>query len=135
MLFLFVYSCSMISGSNFSSSKNKKLCPKGISYISGKWNPEKFCYIFFKKSFSYFSWNGNLEKFFIFQERHIQNLSITELFYILGNVYSKPWYNRTFIYFGKGICRTLVYLELEEHSEPWYIQNTVKHLRWSVLQK
>ena len=28
-----------------------------------------------------------------------------------------------FFYFGKGISRTLEYLELEAYSELWYIQN------------
>ena len=31
--------------------------------------------------------------------------------------------NETFLYFGKGIFRTLTYLELEAYSELWYIQN------------
>ena len=48
---------------------------------------------------------------------------------------------KLFLYFGKGIFRTLPYVELEAYSEPSYIQNprhiqnTVKHLRWNVLQK
>lgn len=34
-----------------------------------------------------------------------------------------------------GIFRNLAYVELEPYSEPWYIQNTVKNLRWKFLQK
>ena len=45
------------------------------------------------------------KKLFIFQE--------TELFYISGKVYSEPW-----------LIQNLR-----------HIQNTVKHLRWNVLQK
>ena len=41
----------------------------------------------------------------------------------------------TFIYFGKGIFRTLVYLEPEVIQNPRHILNTVKHVRWNVLQK
>ena len=29
--------------------------------------------------------------------------------------------NETFLYFGKGIFRTLAYLDLETYSEPWHI--------------
>ena len=29
--------------------------------------------------------------------------------------------NGIFLYFGKGIFRTLAYLELEKYSESWYI--------------
>ena len=61
------------------------------------------------RTFSYFlTWN-----FLILRERYIQNLSI---------------------------FRFLTYLELDEHLESWYtqnprhIQNTVKHLRWNVLE-
>ena len=35
--------------------------------------------------------NGNPEKILIFEERHIQKPSITELSLILGKVYSEPW--------------------------------------------
>ena len=51
----------------------------------------------------------------------------TEFSYISGS--------GTFLYFGKGIFRTLTYLELVGYSEPWYtqnqryIQNFVKHLQ------
>ena len=44
-----------------------------------------------------------------------------------------------FLYFEKGIFKTLAYLELEASLEPWQIQNmrhiqkAVKHLRWKVL--
>ena len=34
-----------------------------------------------------------------------------------------------------GIFKTLAYSELKAYSEPWHIQNLVKHLRWSILQK
>ena len=34
-----------------------------------------------------------------------------------------------------GIFRNLAYVELEPYSEPWYIQNTVKNLRWNFLKK
>ena len=30
---------------------------------------------------------------------------------------------KLFLYFGKGISKTLAYLELEPYLEPWYIQN------------
>ena len=29
--------------------------------------------------------------------------------------------NGTFLYFGKGIFKTLAYLKLEAYSEPWHI--------------
>ena len=62
--------------------------------IFKKIHPEKISYIFSKESFSYISGNGNPEK----------------IRYISGN--------GTFLYFGKGIFRTLAYLELERYSEP-----------------
>ena len=62
---------------NFSAHPNK------ISYISGNRNPEKIPYIFSKESFSYILENGNLE--------NILYVSV----------------NRTFLYFKKGIFRTL----------------------------
>ena len=44
--------------------------------------------------------------------------------------YSELWYNqKAGIFRTRGIIITLVY------SEPWHIQNTVKRLRWTVLQK
>ena len=67
---------------------------ESCSYISGNGNPEKVSYIFWKESFSCVSGNGNSE----------------QILYISGN--------RTLSYFGKGIFRTLTYLE------PWYIQNS-----------
>ena len=51
--------------------------------------------------------NGYSKKNFIFQEM--------ELSYTSGN--------GTFLYFGKGIFRNLVYLELEANSEPEHIRN------------
>ena len=54
-------------------------------------------YNFSKESFSHISGNETSKKFF----------------YISGN--------GTFLYFRKGIFRTLAYLELEVYSEPWYI--------------
>ena len=123
---------------------------------------------------SLYSGNGIFWNFLIFPKRYIQSPDTTEFSYILGKVYSKPWHNRTFLYFRKGIFRALSYLELEAYSEPWYIQNpgitelsyfrkrifrtlayleleaysehwhiqnlshienTVKHLRWKVVQK
>ena len=57
--------------------------------------------------------NGNPKKLFTFQE--------TELFYTSRKVYSEPWHKGTFLYFRKGIFRTLTYLEQEAYSEPWYI--------------
>ena len=63
-----------------------------------------------------------LKKFFlILRERYIQNPDIFK---------TRSIFNKT-----------LAYLELEAYSEPWYIwnlryiQNSVKHLRWNVLQK
>ena len=49
--------------------------------------------------------------------------------------FSNIFLKKFFLYFGKGIFRTLAY------SEPWYIQNSrhiqnnVKHIRWNILQK
>ena len=34
------------------------------------------------------------------------------------------------LYFGKGILRTLAYLEKDACSKPWYIQNTIKHIQF-----
>ena len=48
---------------------------------------------------------------------------------------------KNFLYFGKGVFRTLLHLELQKHLELWYIQNlrhiqnTLKHLRWNLLLK
>ena len=58
-----------------------------------------------RKLLLYFEKTETPQKFLLFQERYIQDPTITELFYILGKVYSKPWYNGTFLYFGKGIFR------------------------------
>ena len=56
-------------------------------------HPEKSSYTFLKESFSYISGNENPEK----------------VPYISGN--------GTFLYFRKGIFRTLAYLEPETYSE------------------
>ena len=68
--------------------------PEKISYTSGNGSPEKTSYIFSKESFYYILGNRNLEK----------------IIYISGN--------GTFLYFGKGIFRTLEYLELQAYSDP-----------------
>ena len=44
--------------------------------------------------------------------------------YVSGKVYSQPWYNATFLYFGTVIFRILACLELETYSEKWNIQNS-----------
>ena len=110
------------------SKTNRKIHLKKISYT-----PE-ISYIFLKDSFFLF-WNRKTPK---------KNP------YISGK--------GTFLYFAKGIFRTLTYLEIEANSEPFYyqnpdifrtksifrtltqymqnprhIQNTVKHLRWNLL--
>ena len=64
-------------------------------------NPKKF-FIFQEKEHSHASENRNPKKFLTFQE--------TEFSYISRK--------GTFLYFGKGIFRTLTYLELEAYSEP-----------------
>ena len=57
---------------------------------------------------------SNIEKFLIFsQKKGTLIFRETELSSISGN--------ETFLYFGKGIFRTLTYLELEVYSEPCYI--------------
>ena len=61
--------------------------------------------------------------FLIFQERYFQNPGITELSYISGKLYSEHQHDETFLYFRKGIFRTLAYLDLETYSESWYIHN------------
>ena len=83
--------------------------PKKASYISGNGTfqstPRKFL-VFQEtetpKKIPFISGNGNSEKILI--------LPKTELSYILGN--------GTIFYFGKGIFKTLTYLELEAYSEP-----------------
>ena len=67
--------------------------------------PKKILIFSQKKAFRIFRERETPKKFVIFQE--------TELSYISGN--------ETFLYFGKGIFRTLRYLELEPYSERWYI--------------
>ena len=106
---------------------------KESSHIFGKWNflalilrnflysrkrkhRKNFLYFFKRKLSLYFT----KRNFLIFRERYIQ---------------------RPNIFRTRGIFRTVTYLELEAYSEPWFIQNprhiqnTVKHLRWNVLQK
>ena len=128
-----------LPGALFSPSSKKKIHPEKISYISRNGNPEKIPYIFFKKSFLIFRKTRTPKFFFIFQK--------TKLSYISGKVYSEPWHNITFLYFGKSIIQNtnitelLEYLEQKAYSEPWYIynprhiQNTVKHLRWNAFAK
>ena len=47
-------------------------------------------------------------------------------------------FGKGILYFGKGLFRTLKYLELKAYSEPWYIQNarhiqnSIRHLRWKA---
>ena len=65
---------SYISGSNFSSSKNKKNPPEKISYTSENKNPKNISYISSKESFSYISQNGNSEKNYLYFRK--QNLLI-----------------------------------------------------------
>ena len=98
--------------------------------------------LYFRKWNSLIFWETETPKnFLIFQERYIQNPCITELSYISRKEYTEPWHNRTLSYFGKSIFTSRAYLELEVYSEPSYnlnprhIRNTVKHLRWSILQK
>ena len=55
-----------VPGKHFSSSKNKKLHLKNISYISGKRKPKKICQIFSKERFSYILKNGNPRKLFLY---------------------------------------------------------------------
>ena len=83
-------------------------------------NPQNFSL----KNFLYFSLKKPaLKKFLITSQK--------KLFLFSGN--------GTFLYFRKGIFRTLAYLQLEAYSEPWYIQNsrhiqnTVKYLQSKVL--
>ena len=95
------------------SSNIKKISgngnPKKASYISGngtfQFTPRKFL-VFQEtetpKKIPFISGNGNSEKILI--------LPKTELSYILGN--------GTIFHFGKGIFKTLTYLELEAYSEP-----------------
>ena len=132
------------------SSKNKKKSiPKKNSLYFRKWNflaliLTKFLYFLKRRLFLYIQ-NGASEKnSYVFLKRNLflyfrkrkprrRSFKYKKTFYISGN--------GTFLYFEKGIFRTLAYLELEAYSEPWYIQNprhiqnTVNHLRWNVLQK
>ena len=120
-----------------------------FSYISENGNPIIFL-IFQKVTFQ--AWKRT---FFIPQEIEVPNefliFSRNKAFLI----FQKTGTPKKSLYFRKrhfliyweryiqnpGVFRTLAYLELEAYSEPWYIhnprqiQNTVKHLRWNVLQK
>ena len=42
---------------------------------------------------------------------------------------------KAFLYFGKGILRTLTYLELEAYSEPEALSEHCQNLQWNILQK
>ena len=64
----FLYFGKWNSGLFIPSSKNKKVHPKKISYLSGNGNPEKTSYIFSKESRSYISEIENLKKLVMFQE-------------------------------------------------------------------
>ena len=64
----FLYFGKWNSGLFIPSSKNKKVHPKKISYLSGNGNPEKISYIFSKESRSYISEIENLKKLVMFQE-------------------------------------------------------------------
>ena len=106
------------------------LAPRFLFLILFGLSPQNFflkvpALIFSQKSFSFFyemeiSYIFLRKVFLIFRERYIEHPAI---------------------FISRTIFRTLAYLELEAPSEPWYIQNsrhtqnTVKHLRWKVLQK
>ena len=70
---------------------------------------KKLLYIFIFQEMK-FSWS-NIKKFLIFQKTETpKKLFIfqeMELSYISGKVYLEPWHNGTFLYFRKGIFRTL----------------------------
>ena len=55
-----------------------------------------------RKKIPYFSGNGNPKKHFIFQERYIQNPSITDFSYILGNGTGCLYYCCFFIFLYSG---------------------------------
>ena len=106
---LFLYS-QKSNPAVFSPSSKKNPLGENFSYFR-KQKPRKICYIFSKEIFPYISGNGNHEKFVYTPGNPEKILCISE--------------NGTFLYFGKGIFRTLPY------SEPWYIQNT-RHIRNTV---
>ena len=72
-----------------------------------------FLYFLKRKLFLYFGKQNPQKNYLNFRER---NFLISFL-------------KKVFLYFRKCIFRTLTDLELEAYSSPWYIQNTVKHLR------
>ena len=143
--------------------KIKKIHPERNSLYFRRWNflalvLKKFRKQKPRKKFLLFQETETLEKFFIFRETEPFSSPPKKFLYFrkrkpLKNLYTSG--NRTFLYFRKrnflmfretyiqnpSIFRTLIYLELEAHSDPWYIQNsrhiqnTFKHLRWHVLQK
>ena len=55
-----------------------------------------------RKKIPYFSGNGNPKEHFIFQERYIQNPSITDFSYILGNGTGCLYYCCFFIFLYSG---------------------------------
>ena len=76
-------------------------------------SPQNF---YLKKLLVFFPKKHALKKFLIFsqkklvfQKRYIQNPGITEFFYILRKVYSKPSHNETFLYFQKYSFLTLYF--------------------------
>ena len=87
-----------------------KILPEKSSYTSGNGTPKRTSYIFSKKSCSYISRNGNPKKLLICQQ--------TEVSYISGRVYSKPWHTQNpNIFRTTSIFRTLVYSEPEAYSK------------------
>ena len=98
----------------FSLSPQNFSIKKFLIFFPKKSTLKKFL-IFSQKS-RQFSGNGNPEKVLIFQ--------VVELCYISERYIRNP-----------NIFRTLTYSELWHMQNPRHIQNTVKHLRWNVLQK
>ena len=108
----------------------KKIHPEKISYaltfsqkkavpiFQETETPKKFLIFSRKKAFLVFQETETPNKFFIFQE--------TELYHILGKVYSEPWYiQNSSIFRTRSIFRTLVYSEPELYSEH-YQTSTMK---------
>ena len=60
-----------MSESNFSSSKNKEVCPEKISNISGNEAPKKLLIFSQKKAFLIFPETETSKKFFIIQEKEL----------------------------------------------------------------
>ena len=72
--------------------------------------------IFSIKFFSFFLKKPALKNFIIFsQKKNSLYFQESKLSYI--------FFKKFFLYFGKGIFRTLVHLELGAYLEPWYVQN------------